>query len=267
MLIAQYWDSGAPPDDVSAQLATFRELNPDLSHRVFDEERAARLIADRFGKRELAAFRACAVPSMRADYFRYCAILAFGGVYADVSFGCRAPLRSMLARFDDGLLFRREPPGYVLNGFFAFSRPGHPLLRLALEIATENIERRACELVQMVTGPWIFSGLAALDRLASTAGHRQAVAERGLDCLEAPLRREAVARALTPGAREGVERMVEPLIESVGELGRLERAFDGVQVASYEAMGAWIGETEPPPAYKRSDSYWVNWQRRNSIFR
>jgi len=33
----------------------------------------------------------------------------------------------------------------ALNSFFAFKEPGHPLLRLSMDVATANIEQRVCE--------------------------------------------------------------------------------------------------------------------------
>jgi hypothetical protein len=267
MPIVQYWDSGDPPGYIADLLATFHDRNPHMPHRVFDEAEAAELIATRFGAREADAFAACAVPAMRADYFRYCAVLALGGIYADASFRCIAPLQPLLER-GDGTIFRKTPPGFVLNGFFLFAAPGHPLLRLALDIATANIEQRAGEMVQMVTGPWIFTALSVLHRLGAVDRLRRDAADGGLTRLAEPFRREAALLARTASGRAGIEPMLAPLFDTVGDLGRVERAFEGVRVASFEEMTETIAEPERPLPHKDEETYWINWQRQGrTIFR
>jgi hypothetical protein len=146
--IIQYWDNEEAPAEVAALLATFEAANPDLPHLVFSERRAAELIAERFGPRHAEAFAACAVPAMQADYFRYCALHALGGVYVDADFRCVAPLRPLLDESAGGTLFGRAqlprpwrlakyewreragPYRVIMNSIFAFPSPGHPLLEL-----------------------------------------------------------------------------------------------------------------------------------------
>jgi hypothetical protein len=259
--IVQYWDSGEPPREIADLLAGFGERNPGRRHLVFDQDQAAELIAAHFGERELTAFRACAVPAMRADYFRYCAILALGGIYADAGFRCLAPLQPLFDSPEQGALFRVEPRGYLLNGAFLFRTPGHPLLRLALDLATTNIERRPVEMVQMVTGPWVFTALWVLHRLNSD----EAVAPHGL---ADALRLTVEPLVPTAAARQGIEPMIEPLFEAVGDLGRLAQAFQGVRIAPFDALADRIAQPDEPLLYKEKETYWINWQRRGrSIFR
>jgi hypothetical protein len=204
---------------------------------------------------------------MRADYFRYCAVLALGGVYADASFRCIAPLHPLLDR-GDGTIFRKTPPGFILNGFFLFASPGHPLLRLALDVATANIEQRAGEMVQMVTGPWIFTALSVLHRLGSIDRLRRDAADGGLMRLAEPFRQEAMALARTASGRAGVAPMVEPLFDTVGDLERVEEAFGGVRVAPFEEMTEAIAEPEGTLPHKDSETSWIRWQGRGqTIFR
>lgn len=275
MQIVQYWDAGEPPRYVADLLATFRDRNPTLPHRLYDERSAAELIAARFGEREEAAFRACAVPAMRADYFRYCAVLALGGIYSDVGFRCTDSLSPLLADGRGGVLFRRDPPGYLLNGLFAFAAPGHPLLRLALDVATANIERRAAEMVQMVTGPWVFSSLWLLQRLCAFGGGGEdrdegwkGGAGGGIERLAEPFRREVEAMIPTAAARREISPMLAPLFETVSDESRLAEAFGGVRIEPFESVAGCVREADGPLPYKGTDTYWIEWQKRGrTIFR
>jgi mannosyltransferase OCH1-like enzyme len=243
--IIQYWHSEDVPTDVAELVMGFRELNPDLNHQLFHEAEAEEFIRSHYTEREVAAFRTCAVPAMQADYFRYCAVLALGGLYADAGLRCRRRLRNLIESIDDGLLLRKEdPPEVVVNGLFVFDRPGHPLLRLVLDVATANIERRVAGRVNMVTGPWIFSGLAELYRLGSLEAAR-----------EAPL-------------SPGLERVAGVMREVVGSFERVATAFAGVQIETLDWVESWIDVPPAPLRYKHGEDHWIDWEkRRGSIFR
>jgi Glycosyltransferase sugar-binding region containing DXD motif len=241
--IVQYWHSTQLPPEISRLATTFRELNPGLGHRIFSETDAEELIKLNFSARELAAFRACAVPAMQADYFRYCAVLTLGGVYADADFRCLCSLEPLLQATPGGLL-ARGPRNQVLNSFFVFSVPGHPLLQLTLDLATANIEGRIGERIWHVTGPGIFTGLALLHHLGSPEAARREVPNRGIG------------------------QLVHLLLETVDDYTRISEAFEGVRIVSYETVTEWIGKPEISLPHKRSEMDWRQWQKRGeSIFR
>lgn len=250
--IVQYWDSEAVPPEVAALLAGFDGDRHGLPHLVFSEAGAAELIGGRFGGRELSAFRACAVPAMQADYFRYCALHAFGGVYVDADFRCLAPLGELLEGPGSGTFFGRPelPPRWrtpefewrervgpyrvVMNSFFAVPSPGHPLLGLAIEIATANVETRVAEDVAVATGPAIFTSLYLLRELGS---------------LDAFL-------AYTEGGV--LEQPARLLCETVGGQERVARAFEGIVLRPELESRRWVGAAEPALRYKQSEAHWLN---------
>jgi Glycosyltransferase sugar-binding region containing DXD motif len=242
--IIQYWHHEQVPADVADHISSFRDRNPGLRHLVFHEAAAEKFIAEHFTAREVAAFRACAVPSMQADYLRYCAVLALGGVYVDVSFRCLQSLQPLIEMAAGGVLFRQEPQQFIVNGIFAFKAPGHPLLQLALDVATANIEGRAAESVNMATGPWIFTGLTALHRLGSLGAARQAV------------------------AGQGIEPLVEIMLRVVGDFERVARALEEVRIAPLDMANGWVTRPPVPLEYKQSETRWVGWHKREgTIYR
>jgi hypothetical protein len=227
--IIQYWHAADVPEHLADDLASFRDRNPELQHRVFSEPAAAAFIEERFSAREAAAFGACAVPAMQSDYFRYCAVLALGGVYCDVDFRCRASLRPLLEE-ERGQLFRNGT-GMALNGVFAFREPGHPLLRLCLEIATANIEAREIEEVWGVTGPSIFTGLIMLRRLDSIDAFLEVCDDR---------------------AGHWRPRLMS---EVVGDFERVVEAFDGVRVNPPRALQGYLANRDAANVEKK---HWID---------
>lgn len=181
-------------------------------------------------------FRSCAVPAMQADYFRYCAVLAEGGIYCDVGYRCIAPLETLLGDCESGGLFQRAD-GAVVNGFFAFSAPGHPLLELTLEVATANVERRAGEHAWQITGPAIFTGLHMLCRFDS------------LDAF--------VARCAT--LRKGNLRVVAESLKAIGvSPARAASALDGVTIQSLDRLTHWFEQPGFRLPYKDSAEHWLH---------
>ncbi len=232
--LIQYWDSEEIPTEVAELIATFRDRNPDLDHRVFSRAEAERFIGERYTARELAAFQACAVPAMQADYFRYCAVLALGGIYVDADFHCLRPLVGLIDTTEEGLLFQKSPRGNLVNSFLVFKRAGHPLLRLAIDVAGANIERRIPRAVNAITGPWVLTSLLALHQLGSFDAARQAA--------------------------RGEPRRAERLFATVGDYARIDEAFQGVRIEPFALATEWIGDPPRPLRYKRADRHWSNWR-------
>lgn len=251
--IIQYWDTDAIPGDVATLLDSFRRHNPDFEHRVYSESSAERFIAEHFGPRELRAFQACAVPAMQADYFRYCAMLIMGGVYADADYHCTRSLQPLLDRCNGGVLFLRPDEHVlmgreakrVLNGFLAFRRPGHPFLQLTLEVATANIEARIAErtwregervpaAIWLTVGPGIFTSL----RLISNWGSFETFVEA------------------TAGTH--AEPFAGLYCEVIGDYGRLQDAIQGIEFGSFAEMLTWVDHPCVPPAYKETERHWQN---------
>jgi hypothetical protein len=236
--IVQYWHGDDIPPYIEALISTVREHNPDRPHLLFDERSAAETIAENFGERHLAAFQACAVPSMQADYFRYCAIHSLGGIYLDADLACIACLDTLVE--SEAQLFKHAA-GPMVNSFFGFPDAGHPLLEMTVEIATVSIEKRWTNHVGFATGPLIFTGLERIWRAGSP---------------------EALRGTLDPVWARALE-LARPVIEAHGPI---ERAFDGVRISPGAAMSAWIAAPDQDDLlYKKDDQYWFNWQ--GSIYR
>jgi hypothetical protein len=252
-VISQYWNTADVPGYVAELLATFGTLNPDFRHLVLDERAAERFIAERFGERRAAAFRACAVPSMQSDYFRYCTVLAHGGVYADADYRCLRPLRPLVEGCDGGEIFLGptvHPLGgrqtrRVWSGFFAFRRPGHPFVELALELATANMEARIAERV------WR-PGEHVREAIWLTVGP-------GVPTLMCFIRDWGSFGAFVEGvAGSPAEPFAELYCETIGSYERLLEAFEGVRVSPNEAMFSWVGRPASPLPYKETEVHWHN---------
>jgi mannosyltransferase OCH1-like enzyme len=238
MYLTQFWDQRPIPEEIEVLMESYRAQNPDLQHRCFDRVQADDFIARHFSARHLNAFRSCAVPAMQADYLRYCAVLVDGGFYSDADSRCITPVATLLPPGADGVLVQR-PNGIVINGFFGFRNPRHPLLGTVLEIATTAIETRAFgDDLWLTSGPGILTFLWVIS--ASTPEEREQLyvedqpADERTKCIR--LCRDIAMR----------------------ELGAVDGIFTNIHLCPFGDFQSVAQEIRA--SYKETPRHWVHWE-------
>jgi hypothetical protein len=237
MKLFQFWDEPEPPADVAGWIEGFRSRNPEFEHVLLNRVTAEDFIARHYGPREVAAFRACAVPAMQADVIRLCALNVFGGVYIDADHQSLQPLGGLIAQAPRTMVFKWL--GLLNNAILSSRECGDPFLRACLELTLQNIEARRFVTVFMATGPGVFNAVRALLDPAATGEIMAA-----LDTLEC---RNWGFEALLGHARNAVD--VTP--ELVG-------AYRAMTQMNPIAASLWIGLDQP--AYKQTDRHWGRWK-------
>ena len=159
--ILQFWDAN-PPDYISQLLATVQSNNPEFDYELFDDERACSYIQAHYGNDMVAVYKACALPSMRADLFRYFFLLHQGGMYIDADFQCARPLDGLTEKGPAGCLYSHK--GGITNSMLFVRESGDPLMERVLNDALMNIKNRTSNSVWGVTGPGIFQRLHGNER-------------------------------------------------------------------------------------------------------
>lgn len=176
--LIRFWHNRSElPDDVAACMVSWDRLaDHGFAVRTFDDASADRYIRERHGAREVAAFSRCAHPAMRCDYLRLCVLLTEGGLYVD----CDDVLLNdgWTRLFDDDRMklqplcydiaggemmpnadiWRTDLPAgernFYVNNDPIVAPPGHPVLRRALDRATELLLRsHGPPEIQATTGP------------------------------------------------------------------------------------------------------------------
>lgn len=161
--VFQYWHESELPADAAPLVQRWRDV-PGFDHVLYDDAAAEKLVAENFDETTLSAFRQCALPSMRADMFRVCALAKYGGIYVDLGtepIGDIAALWNSTAR---GVVLRREPDsggGGVRfpTGFILLKSAGDPLMAAALARVTTNVLERVSDNLWVVTGPGVITAL------------------------------------------------------------------------------------------------------------
>ncbi len=164
-----------------AAIHTFRDMNPGIEFRVWDDRAVESYMASSWGTHPIyKVFQGSKYGQMRADIFRYCVVFETGGFYLDINKTIDGSLSELLREPSDGLIsFEKNlsiyfpsltaaarltcPHNVVLQWCFGFV-PGHPILGKVInrivEIApffSEIVFNRALGAVVGLTGPGSFT--------------------------------------------------------------------------------------------------------------
>jgi hypothetical protein len=153
--LAQFWDTPAPPADVTALMATWREKNPAIETARFDDAAARTFLRAHLPRPVLTAYLRVREPAQKADIFRLAYLTAQGGIYADADDRCLRPLEDLLEGGPELVLYQ-EDHGTLGNNFIA-ARAGHPVLAHALSLAVHAINRGDTDNVWLATGPGLLT--------------------------------------------------------------------------------------------------------------
>lgn len=150
---------------------------------MMDDDEARQLLATHFSAAHVDAFDRFPIGVMRADFWRYCVMYRFGGVYADVDTICERPVESWL-RVAPGLVVAAENDEHLCQWTFA-ARPNHPALASLIDTIIrmahdETLMRNlsAPHFVHRTTGPAVFTD--AILRHLSTSCSNQGACTSGL---------------------------------------------------------------------------------------
>jgi hypothetical protein len=194
--LVRFWhEPDDVPTDVRACLDSWDVLREEgFALRMYGDKSAGQYIAERYGRRERAAFALCRHPAMRSDYFRMCFVLAEGGLYVDADDVLRGGAWRDVCR---GSALQVQPLCYDVPGggmlpasdisrpdlptagriFYVNNNPlaapaGHPVLKRALARATSRLLGGGSRPeIQSTTGPGNLSAaLAAHAREALMVG-------------------------------------------------------------------------------------------------
>ncbi len=150
--IFQTWKEGPKTPEMESALATFTRQE-GYKYNCLTDEQCYMFLKTEFGDRFSNAYSLLVAGAYRADFWRYCILFKYGGVYADAKTTLFRDLDEILRPQDELVLVRDIPSQCLLNGFLA-CRPGHPLLGIVIAMALERIEKREYGVDPLdITGP------------------------------------------------------------------------------------------------------------------
>ncbi|TYC61735.1 hypothetical protein FMN50_05560 [Rhodobacterales bacterium] len=137
--IWQTFRSDKTPPAAQPCMQSWRSVPRGWNYRFSNDEEIEIFIRDHFSREEYNLFRQMPLGVMKADFWRYAVLFRYGGVYADIDTMCRIS-PDVWCRKNAGLVIGVEDTqDYFCQWVFA-SEPGHPVLRLALDLIMDRAE-------------------------------------------------------------------------------------------------------------------------------
>jgi hypothetical protein len=153
--IFQTWKDGPKTPEMESAIATFKAQD-GYRYNCLTDEQCFTFLQIEFGERFSNAYKVLVPGAYRADFWRYCVLYKYGGVYADAKTTLFRDLDEIIRPQDELILVRDIPSKCLLNGFIA-CKPGHPLIGIVLAMTLERIEKRKYgEDPLDITGPRVF---------------------------------------------------------------------------------------------------------------
>jgi tetratricopeptide (TPR) repeat protein len=153
--IIQYWDKPEPPSEIADLMRTWKNAHPDFDYARLNDQSAQEFLAAQGMLDVLNAYRRAREPAQRADIVRLAYLAVHGGFYVDADDRCIVPLGSFVP---PNAVFAtyQEDFGTLANNFLGIV-PGHPVIRLALQLATKAINRGDSDFLWLSTGPGLLT--------------------------------------------------------------------------------------------------------------
>ena len=153
--IVQYWNDAEPPPEISDLMESWKKAHPDFEYVRLDDESAQKFL-DAHGMHDaISAYRRAREPAQQADLIRLAYLAVKGGVYADADDRCIGPVGAFVPP-DATFVAYQEDYGTLGNNFLAVV-PDHPVIRLALQLAAEALNRGDHDFLWLSTGPGVLS--------------------------------------------------------------------------------------------------------------
>jgi tetratricopeptide (TPR) repeat protein len=153
--IVQYWSEAEPPMEIAELMNSWQIAHPDFDYFFFNDQNAQNFLREHNLTDVLRAYRRAVEPAQRADIFRLAFLAINGGIYADADDRCIATT-SLFLPPEATFVAYQEDYGTLGNNFLAVI-PNHPVICLALRLATNAINRGDNDLLWLSTGPGLLS--------------------------------------------------------------------------------------------------------------
>lgn len=147
-IVHQTWFEDLPKEkypNMSRLIESYRTSG--WEYRFYTDDTAGELLSKHFPPEVREAYDTLLPGAFKADLFRYCVLLIYGGVYSDVD-TMMGPSLDAAIQNDVGFMVGLDEPGKKIqkrmclwNGFIA-AAPGHPFLAKVVESVVNNIRRR-----------------------------------------------------------------------------------------------------------------------------
>lgn len=158
--IMLYWDTRPYPADVLEIVQKWRDSFPDWNVTIFDREMASIFLSKMYGREIVRLFLTCALPAMRADFFRVFWAISEGGIYSDLRFTPRQ--NPIFFNTEKDLTVPMVPRIPILRNNLFFAKRNCKELKLVACELIKNVSQKKIHDIYEATGPTLWGKVIPL---------------------------------------------------------------------------------------------------------
>jgi len=151
-VIYQTWKTKDLPPTVQKVRDDIQALNPDYKMVLYDDAEMDTFMKMSCDEAVYKIYSNLNVGAAKADFWRYCVLYKYGGVYLDIDSTIIKPLDELILENDQCIITREGSAGIFNNWIMVFDKH-HPILRMAITICCHNILNKVTRDICHLTGP------------------------------------------------------------------------------------------------------------------
>lgn len=151
-VIYQTWKTKHIHENVQKIRDNIQYLNPDYQMVLYDDNDINLFIKNNFDEYTYRCYLQLNVGAAKADFWRYCVLYIYGGVYLDMDSEIIRPLDELISENEACIVTREGNPGVFNNWIMIFEKK-HPILLKTIQNCCYNIFNRTTNDVCYLTGP------------------------------------------------------------------------------------------------------------------
>ena len=130
-----------------------------FNYYFYNNDECEKFIKDNFEENIYKAYMKCPVAVMKADFWRYCIIYKYGGIYADADTVCKYD-PNILLKNNHYMIIVPENETHLCNWIFAASK-NSPILKTVIDLSTQKILNteiiKGEHIIHELTGPGLLT--------------------------------------------------------------------------------------------------------------
>jgi hypothetical protein len=137
-VIYQTWKTKDINPEVKQVINKMMMINKGYKHEFYDDNDIEIFLKENFPPNVYNCYSRINIGASKADFWRYCVLYKYGGVYIDIDSTLLKPIDDLLTPEVQCLVTREKNPGMFNNWIIACEKE-HPIMRMAIDICCLNI--------------------------------------------------------------------------------------------------------------------------------
>jgi mannosyltransferase OCH1-like enzyme len=141
--IFQHWHTKELPPKMNENVLQLQKQNIEFEYYLYDDEDCRLFIKEHFENNVLSAYDSLIPYAYKADFWRYCVLYIYGGIYLDIKYQCMQDFKLIHLTYKEHFVLERpsfwDDDTYGIYNALICCKPGNKLLMDTIHSIVENV--------------------------------------------------------------------------------------------------------------------------------